>query len=72
MVEYGGGISHGPAGQVGGSHGAGSVATVDFGTSVSNAFNGAVTTFSAMPLAEQVLLVGLALILAYFLFRRVF
>ena len=72
MVEYGGGISHGPAGQVGGSHGAGAVASVDFGTSVSNAFNGAVNTFSAMPLAEQVLLVGLALIVAFFVLRRAF
>jgi hypothetical protein len=72
MVEYGGGISHGPAGQVGGTHAVGNTASADFGASVSNAFNGAVNTFSAMPLAEQVLLVALALIVAYFLLRRVF
>jgi hypothetical protein len=75
MVEYGGGISHGPAGQVSGSGGhplGGHAPSVDLGSSVGNFFNDAVNTFSAMPLFEQVLLVGFAMIIGYFLLRRVF
>jgi hypothetical protein len=74
MVEYGGGISHGPAGQVSGSGGTHPLAGggSDIGANVSNIFNDAVNTFSAMPLAEQVLLVAITLILAYFLLRRAF
>jgi hypothetical protein len=46
MVEYGGGISKGPAGQVGGGGGSGGAAP-DFGggdpfANISNAFDGAV------------------------------
>jgi hypothetical protein len=78
MVEYGNGISHGGAGQVSGGGGGGSTLVnghgggPDLGANISNAFNGAVATFSAMPLAEQVLLVAVALILVYFIFRRAF
>jgi hypothetical protein len=72
MVEYGGGISHGPAGQVSGGHPlAGGGGGADVGANVSNFFNDAVNTFSAMPLLEQVVLVVAAMIIGYFLLRRV-
>jgi hypothetical protein len=74
MVEYGGGISHGPAGQVSGSSGhplAGGGGT-DIGANVGNFFNDAVNTFSAMPFLEQVVLVIAAMMIGYFLLRRVF
>ena len=76
MVEYGGGISHGPAGQVSGSGGGSPVgghpASVDLGSSVSNMFNDAVNTFSTLPFFEQVALVLLALVVLYFVARRAF
>ena len=76
MVEYGGGISHGPAGQVGGGGGGGGVGgggpSIDLGSNVSNMFNDAVNTFSAMPLAEQVLLVVAAIVILGFVLRKVF
>jgi hypothetical protein len=77
MVEYGNGISHGGAGQVSGGGGGSTLVSghgggPDLGANISNAFNGAVATFSAMPLAEQVLIVAVALVLAYFIFRRAF
>jgi hypothetical protein len=73
MVEYGGGISHGPAGQVSGAHPVGGhPASVDIGSNVSSFFNDAVNTFSAMPLLEQVVLVVAAMMIGYFLLRRVF
>jgi hypothetical protein len=78
MVEYGNGIGHGGAGQVGGGGGGtpigvgGHPASVDIGTSVTNAFNDAANTFSAMPLAEQVLLVVAAVVILGFLLRKVF
>jgi hypothetical protein len=74
MGEYGGVISHGPAGQVSGGGGgvANHAGSIDLGSNVSNFFNNAVNTFSAMPLLEQVLLVGFAMIIGYFLLRRVF
>jgi hypothetical protein len=77
MVEYGNGISHGGAGQVSGGGGGSTLVNghgggPDLGANISNAFNGAVATFSAMPLAEQVLVVAVALLLAYFIFRRAF
>jgi len=73
MVEYGGGISHGPAGQVSGAHPIGGhPASVDLGSSVGNFFNDAVNTFSAMPFVEQVVLVVAAMMIGYFILRRVF
>ena len=73
MVEYGGGISHGPAGQVSGGGGgvANHAGSIDVGSNVSSFFNNAVNTFSAMPLVEQVVLVVAAMIIGYFLLRRV-
>lgn len=74
MVEYGGGLSHGPAGQVSGSgaHPLAGGGGTDIGANVSNFFNDAVNTFSAMPLLEQVVLVVAAMIIGFFLLRRVF
>ena len=74
MVEYGGGISHGPAGQVSGSaaHPLVGGGGTDIGANVGNFFNEAVNTFSTMPLVEQVVLVIAAMMIGYFLLRRVF
>jgi len=74
MVEYGGGISGGPAGQVGGGSGAvgGHPPSIDVGSSVTNMFNDAANTFSAMPLVEQVLLVVAAVVILGFVLRKVF
>ncbi len=73
MVEYGGGLSHGPAGQVSGGGGGvtNHAGSIDLGSNVSNFFSNAVNTFSAMPLLEQVVLVVGAMIIGYFLLRRV-
>ncbi len=79
MVEYGGGLSHGPAGQVGGAGGGGGPAVVggpvtspDLGGQVSGMFNDAVHTFSALPFAEQALLVVAALFVLWLVARRAF
>jgi hypothetical protein len=77
MVEYGSGISHGPAGQVGGGGGGtpivgGPVNSADIGANVSNMFNNAVNTFSTLPFFEQVALILLALLVLYFVARRAF
>lgn len=73
MVEYGGAVTHGGAGQVsGGGAVVNHAGSIDVGTSVSNFFNSAVTTFSGMPLAEQALLVGIAVILGFFILRKAF
>jgi len=60
MVEYGGGISHGPAGQVGGA-GAHPVtdAHVDFFSSISHTFNDVTHTVLAQP--PEVLAIGIVL-----------
>ena len=73
MVEYGGGISHGPAGQVGGG-GAGtpSVDThVDFFSSVSHTFNDVTHTILAQP--PEVLAIGIVIFfLGLIVLRRAF
>ena len=73
MVEYGGGIEHGPAGQVGGS-GGGSPELgqpVDFFGSVGNVVNDTANWLSAQPL--EVLVLGfLAILLAVVLLKRAF
>jgi hypothetical protein len=62
MVEYGGGIQNGPAGQVGGGGGAG---TPDFGsspdlfTSVGNVVNDAATMISSAP--PEMLMLGIVI-----------
>jgi hypothetical protein len=60
MVEYGGGISHGPAGQVGGSGGAPDVgAHVDFFGSIGHAINDVTSTVLAQP--PEILAIGIVL-----------
>jgi len=76
MVEYGTGISHGPAGQVSGGGGGSPVgvhpANVDLGTSIGNAVNDAAHAFSTMPFAEQALIVIVGLFILYLVARRAF
>jgi hypothetical protein len=73
MVEYGNGISHGPAGQVGGG---GAVAPsggahVDFFSSISHTFNDVTHTILAQP--PEVLAVGIVLVfLGLIVLRRAF
>jgi len=61
MVEYGGGISHGPAGQVGGNGGAGSGAGahVDFFGSIGNSIHDVTNTVLAQP--PEILAIGIVL-----------
>ena len=73
MVEYGGGISKGPAGQVGGG-GGGSVP--DFGggdpfANLSNAFDGAVGWLQALAPIELAIVIGVAF-LGLVILRRAF
>jgi len=76
MVEYGGGIQHGPAGQVSGGGGAGThplggAGSIDLGASVSGFVNDSVNWVSHLSTVELALLV-----VAFFIFlivlRRVF
>ena len=73
MVEYGGGISHGPAGQVGGG-GAGTPPVdthVDFFSSVSHTFNDVTHTILAQP--PEVLAIGIVVFfLGLIVLRRAF
>jgi hypothetical protein len=70
MVEYGGGIEHGPAGQVGGGNPpVGGGGGVDLGASVGDFVGNAVNTVSTMePTALLLLVVGILFGLA--LLRR--
>ena len=73
MVEYGGGISHGPAGQVGGSGGAGApgVTHVDFFGSIGNSIHDVTHTVMSQP--PEILAVGIVLFfLGLILLRRAF
>jgi hypothetical protein len=78
MVEYGGTISHGGAGQVsGGGGGGGSIVaghpqSIDVGSSLSGFFNDATHTFSTLPLAGQVLIVVAGLFVLWLIARRAF
>jgi hypothetical protein len=73
MVEYGGGISHGPAGQVGGG-GAGTPgvgAHVDFFGSISHTIHDVTTTVLAQP--PEILAIGIVLFfLGLVVLRRAF
>jgi hypothetical protein len=74
MVEYGGGISEGPAGQVGGGSGAGSVP--DFGggdpfANIRHTVDGAVAWVGHLSTIELVALIGVVVI-GLFLLRRAF
>ena len=73
MVEYGGGISHGPAGQVGGGGGGAPDvgAHVDFFSSVGHTLHDVSNTILAQP--PEVLAVGIVLFfLSLIVLRRVF
>ena len=62
MVEYGGGISHGPAGQVGGGGRAGSSGAgvhVDFFGSIGNTIHDVTNTVLAQP--PEILAIGIVL-----------
>jgi hypothetical protein len=75
MVEYGGTITHGGAGQVSGGGGSpvtGHPAGVDLGASVSGFVNDATHTFSTLPFVEQVLVVMVGLFILCVLARRAF
>jgi hypothetical protein len=72
MVEYGGGINNGPAGQVGGAgapHVGGS--NPDLFTSAGNFVNDAVNTVTALPTEMQVLLI-VVVFFGLLLLRRAF
>jgi hypothetical protein len=72
MVEYGSGISDGPAGQVSGGSGAGlGGGPVDLGATVGHWVSSTVTTLSAMPPLE-LLAIAAAIIVGLFLLRRAF
>ena len=61
MVEYGGGISHGPAGQVGGSGSGvpGGGVHVDFFSSIGNSIHDVTSTVLAQP--PEILAIGIVL-----------
>jgi hypothetical protein len=72
MVEYGGGISQGPAGQVsGGTSPFGNSGGVDAGASIGNLVNDAVNTISTLGPIELVALVALVF-LGLIILRRAF
>jgi hypothetical protein len=74
VVEYGGGISHGPAGQVGGSAGPGAPQVgghVDIFSSIGNTIHDVTNTVLAQP--PEVLAVGIVLFfLGLVILRRAF
>ena len=71
MFEYGGGISKGPVGQVGGSGGgsAGGGANLDWGAQVADLASDAVQTITALP-AEQLLLLVAGIFIGLWILRR--
>jgi len=70
MVEYGNGIGHGAAGQVGGSGGGGGAGVnTDWSVQIGNAASDAWNTFTALPAWEMALIVIL-LIGALIVVRR--
>ena len=76
MVEYGGGIQHGPAGQVSGSGGAGAhplgqAGSIDLGASVGQFVNDSVTWVGSLSPVELVIL-GVAFFVGLLILRRAF
>ena len=71
MFEYGGGISKGPAGQVGGPGGGGTGggANLDWGAQLVDRASDAVNTIVALP-AEQLLLLVAGIIIGFWILRR--
>lgn len=75
MIEYGGGINNGPAGQVGGGGGGGGApdlgTPVDFFGSAGNLINDAVGFITSQPL-EVLVVAALAILLSLAVLRRAF
>lgn len=71
MVEYGHGLSDGPAGQVSGGGGGGGAAKGDWGGAIGHAANDAVNTLAAMP-AWQLALLVILVIAGLIILRRAF
>jgi hypothetical protein len=74
MVEYGGGIGNGPAGQVsgsGGSHPLGHAGSIDFGASVGGFVTDSVNWVSSLPPGGLLLLV-VGVFAGLIILRRVF
>jgi hypothetical protein len=70
MVEYGNGISQGPAGQVSGGSGSGlGGGPVDLGATASHWVTGTVATLSALPPLELLAIAG-AIVIGLMLLRR--
>lgn len=71
MFEYGGGISKGPGGQVGGLGGGtpGGSADLDWGAQLVHRASDAVNTIVALP-AEQLLLLVAGIIIGAWILRR--
>lgn len=72
MFEYGGGLSEGPAGQVGGSGGgaaSGGGANLDWGAQLVRGASDAVDTIAALP-TEQLLLLVAAIIIGLWVLKR--
>lgn len=71
MVEYGGAIEHGPAGQVTGGGGGGVVGggSTDLFAPVGRFLDGAVHTLSTLS-ASELILIGVALFVGLLLLRR--
>ena len=71
MFEYGGGISKGPAGQVGGSGGGGTGAgaDLDWGAQLVDRASDAVNTVIRLPV-EQLLLLVVVVIVGFWILRR--
>ena len=68
VFEYGGGISEGPGGQVGGT-GNGGGGNLDLGAQLMDGASSAVRTVTALP-AEQLLLLLAAIFIAVWVLRR--
>ncbi len=75
MIEYGGGINNGPAGQVGGGGGGGGApdlgTPVDFFGSAGDLINDAVGFITSQPL-EVLVVAGFAILLTLAVLRRAF
>ncbi len=69
MFEYGGGVSEGPAGQVGGSGGGGRSADLDWGGQLVDRASDVVSAIAALP-AEQLLLLVAGLLIGLWVLRR--
>lgn len=69
MFEYGGGVSEGPAGQVGGSGAGGGGANLNWGAQLMDGASDAVRTIAALP-AEQLLLLAVGILVGLWVLRK--